>query len=204
MHWNFNTQQMLPGRFLLESAIMAAEPSGCIFRGTSTPYRIRISVPCPCATRLPSISQRDISIRSRAAARTSLNGATIGRSSLLVPFPNWQHNGQKPQGHWFHALQVRLERRFSHGFTTQVVQLSKLMEAVAYLNAADPAPYRTIASVDRPQKLTFSAIQELPFGRGNLCGSASQLTDRVIGGWQVGLSGRSSAAPWPTSATCWL
>ncbi len=192
MHWNFNTQEMLPGRFLLEVG----------YHGSRT-VRLYLSrninsLPDSYLSTLPVRDQTTINYLSASISNplagllpgTSLNGATIGRSSLLVPFPEFGSITIKdPQGYsWFHALQVRLERRFSHGFTTQVgYSFSKLMEAVAYLNAADPFPYRTIASVDRPQKLTFSAIQEMPFGRGKpLWGGASRLTDRVIGGWQVG------------------
>jgi hypothetical protein len=192
MHWNFNTQTMLPGRFLLElgyhgsktirlylsrniNALPDSYLSTSPVRDQTTINYLSASIPNPLAGLLPG---------------TSLNGATISRSSLLVPFPEFGSITLKdPQGYtWFHALQMRLERRFSHGSTAQVgYNFSKLMEAVAYLNAADPAPYRSIATVDRPQKLTFSAIQELPFGRGKaLWGGASRLTHRLIGGWQVG------------------
>jgi hypothetical protein len=45
------------------------------------------------------------------------------------------------------------------------------MEAMQYLNAVDPLPYRSIASFDRPQRLSMSGIWEIPFGKGRKYGS---------------------------------
>jgi hypothetical protein len=121
---------------------------------------------------------------------TSLNGATISRSSLLQPYPEFGSIIiRQPQGYsWYHALQVRLERRFSHGFTTQFgYGFSKLMEAMTFLNAGDALPYRSIATYDHPHQFSFSGIFELPFGHGRrLWSGASRPVDLAIGGWQVG------------------
>jgi len=129
MHWNFNTQEMLPGQFLLEVG----------YHGSRT-VRLYLSrninsLPDSYLSTLPVRDQTTINYLSASISNplagllpgTSLNGATIGRSSLLVPFPEFGSITIKdPQGYsWFHALQVRLERRFSHGFTTQVERLRR-------------------------------------------------------------------------------
>jgi hypothetical protein len=120
---------------------------------------------------------------------TALNGATIARSQLLLPFPQFTGLSVKDyQGYsWYHALRIRLERRFSHGFTAQVgYGFSKLREATAYLNAGDPTPYRTTGVYDRPQQIRFSGIWELPFGQGRrLLSGANRVTNRIVGGWQI-------------------
>ena len=79
---------------------------------------------------------------------TILNGNTITRAALLTPFPQFTSISMTDyQGYSsYNSLQVRLEKRFSAGFTVQgAYTFSKLMEAMTYLNAADPAPSRYIS-----------------------------------------------------------
>ena len=191
MHWGLNMQTMLPAQMLLEVGYQGSR--------TVRLYQSKNlnALPNSYLSTSPVRDQATIDYLSKSIANplagllpgTDLNGKTIARSSLLVPFP--QFSGitfGNPQGYsWYHALQVRLERRFSHGFTTQVAyNYSKLMEAVTYLNAGDALPYRSIGVDDRPQKLTGSGILELPFGRGRrLFGNAGRLSNAMIGGWQV-------------------
>src|SRR5262249_13978993 len=108
---------------------------------------------------------------------TSLNTATIARSQLLAPYPQFTGITMNDyQGYaWYNALQVRVERRFSKGFTTLLgYSFSKNMAAenyysfgsAAYLNPADPTPTRAIAAIDRPHMFAMTALWELPFGKG--------------------------------------
>src|SRR5207244_1553852 len=76
---------------------------------------------------------------------TPLNGPTLARSQLVLPYPEFTAvNVKDYQGYsWYNALQLRLERRFSRGFTAQFgYAYSKLREATTYLNAGDATPYR--------------------------------------------------------------
>ena len=60
---------------------------------------------------------------------------------------------------WFHSLQSRLEKRMSQGFTVQVSYTwSKAMDATAFLNAADPMPYESLADIDRAHRIVGSGI----------------------------------------------
>jgi hypothetical protein len=80
-----------------------------------------------------------------------------------------------------------VEKRYSAGFTVAAsFAYSKLMEAVSYLNPTDPAPYRSIATMDRPIIFTGSGIWELPFGPGKpLLANWGGVAGRIVGGWQV-------------------
>jgi hypothetical protein len=110
---------------------------------------------------------------------------------LLLPFP--QYTGitlTDSQGYqWYHALQVRLERHLSKGLTVQgVYAFSRLMTATTYLNAADPAPYRSLSLYDSPEQIAFSGIYELPIGRGKaLLGNAGRAENYLVGGWALAL-----------------
>jgi len=113
----------------------------------------------------------------------------IAVSDLLRPFPQFGDITQtEPIGYsWYHALQVRAERRMSHGVTANLgYTWSKTMEGTSFLNAGDPMPYRSISAYDRPHRLSFGVIAELPFGKGRLLAShAPKVVDAVIGGWQL-------------------
>jgi hypothetical protein len=120
---------------------------------------------------------------------TALNGATITRSQLLQPFP--QFPGITMQGYqgysWFHSMQARLERRLRSGLTLQgSYTFSKKMEAISYLNAADPVPYESISSIDRPHTFTFTGLYSLPIGRGRAIGTDfGGVANALLGGWEL-------------------
>jgi hypothetical protein len=191
-HWSFNTQSVLPGQFLLEVGYVGSKTvklrtpreidglpnqylSTSLQRDQNTINFLTANIPNPFAGLLPG---------------TSLNGSTIQRQQLLRPYPQFASISMRDyQGYsWYNSLQVRLERRFSRGFTTLVgYSLSKKMDATEYLNPSDPLPYRTISAMDRPHQLSFSAIYELPFGKGRQFASGiNRLGDALIGGWQIG------------------
>jgi hypothetical protein len=138
---------------------------------------------------------------------TNLNGATVQRQQLLKPFPQFtsvMEQGRNDGSSFYHTLQVRLEKRFSHGLQFLVnYGWSKLLEKRSFLNAADPLPEKRVAAEDRPQRLVLSLVQELPFGRGKLlAGGAGPIMNRIIGGWFVNAIGTfQSGAPldWPNA-----
>jgi hypothetical protein len=121
---------------------------------------------------------------------TSFNNATIARSQLLRPFPEFgdiltTNNDGKS---WYHAGQFRLERRMSKGYTLQASYTwSKWLQATEYLNAADPTPTKMISDQDSPHRFSFSAMYQLPFGKGRAYFADSHgLVNAIIGGWQIG------------------
>ncbi len=191
MHWSFNVQTQLPGQILVEVGYLGSKGvklwqtrdidavpnrylSTSPVRDQQTINFLTSNVPNPFAGVLPG---------------TNLNGSTIPRSQLLLPYP--QFTGVTmldQQGYsWYHALQARLERRFSKGITAIAgYTFSKTMEATSYLNPGDPAPYRSISAIDRPQNLSVSGIYELPFGTGKpLLANSGRVGNALIGGWQL-------------------
>jgi hypothetical protein len=120
---------------------------------------------------------------------TSFNDATIPRSQLLRPFP--QFDGFNVQqlntgSLWYNALQVSLSKRYSHGLSfTGVYTFSKNLED-GYLNDQDLAPTRTLTSFDAPHRFAIGPSYELPFGAGRkyLSGSNS-LARKLAEGWQI-------------------
>jgi hypothetical protein len=86
-------------------------------------------------------------------------------------------------------LQVKIEKRLSHGYTVQVGYThSKYMQATEFLNSQDTIPYRTISSMDRPNVFTITGVWEIPYGRGRHFGSkAPAPVNAILGGWQLGM-----------------
>jgi hypothetical protein len=120
---------------------------------------------------------------------TSLNNATISRSQLLLPYPefgtiNTTNNDGKS---WYNSGQFGLQKRFSQGYSLGVsYTYSKWTQATEYLNGADPTPTKMISDLDVTNRLSVSGIYALPFGRGKRFGSnVSGIVDGFIGGWQI-------------------
>jgi hypothetical protein len=116
-------------------------------------------------------------------AGSSFFASTVtNRSQLLRPYP---HFGDLTVGlpagmSWYHAMTLRVERRFSRGFQAQLSYTwSKTMEAAAYLNETDDFPEHVVSNFDRPHHIAITGIYELPFKPGNA------VVRHVLGGWTL-------------------
>ena len=124
-----------------------------------------------------------------AFAGTGRAGAVIPRSALLSPYPQFTsvntyvYTGKA----WYNAMNARVEKRFSHGYTLQATYtFSKFIEATSFLNGADPLPTRVISNQDFPHHVSISGIYELPFGHGkHFLSGANYVCESVVGGWQI-------------------
>jgi hypothetical protein len=122
---------------------------------------------------------------------TSLSGATVSRSQLLEPFP--QFTGvtyNLPIGSSnYNALDLRGERRFASGFSIQgSYTWGKFLQTTEYLNASDPKPTQVISDQDIPQRFALSGIYDIPVGRGRKFGTNMNAVETAVaGGWQIAL-----------------
>jgi hypothetical protein len=121
---------------------------------------------------------------------TSFNNATIARSQLLRPFPEFgdvltSNNDGKS---WYNSGQFSLQKRFSKGYTVSASYTwSKWLQATEYLNSGDAKPTKMIADQDSTNRFALSALYELPFGKNKLFfGKSNWVTNAVFGGWQIG------------------
>jgi hypothetical protein len=121
---------------------------------------------------------------------TTLNGSTIARSQLLMPYPQYTglsaetYNGTNR----YDSGQFKLERRFSEGFTVAAnYTRSRLWMRSTLLNPTDTAPISQLSGDDRPNRFTLSGMWGLPFGKGRHWGNHwGSWVDRAFGGWQLG------------------
>lgn len=187
--WSLGVQRILPGQFVAEASYVANRGTRLganrQFNATPAQYLSRSPV-----RDQPTIDFLSASFPNPFRGLDPIYGANISRAALLRPYP---HFGdivtEEPVGYsWYHSMQVQGEKRFAQGYTLQWgYTYSKLMEATEFLNPTDPLPYESIGALDRPHRLTASAIWEIPLGRGRrFGGSWPAAANFVLGGWQLG------------------
>ncbi|HKX32002.1 MAG TPA: carboxypeptidase-like regulatory domain-containing protein [Blastocatellia bacterium] len=150
---------------------------------------------------------------------SSLGDPTIARAQLLRPYPRfttvslYRNNVGNTS---YHALQAKLEKRFSRGLTFlicytrskliddagSVFDASILTGPVANFPVADSfnrALEKDVSTGDIPNVFVSSFTYELPFGKGQRFKLAG-LTDKLLGGWSInGTVLLQSGLPFPVT-----
>jgi hypothetical protein len=197
--WSFGLQQELPGQFLVEATYVGNRGTriGINRQLDNTPAQYLSTSPTRDTQAINFLSQ---SFPNPFFGTNPIYTANISRANLLRPWPQFTGvSVEEPIGYsWYHALQMRVEKRFSHDYTLQVSYTwSKAMQATEFLNATDTVPYRSISDLDRTHHLVITGIWDLPFGRGKRFGShMAKPVDFIAGGWQLnGVVQRQSGPP---------
>jgi hypothetical protein len=121
----------------------------------------------------------------------SLGGKTIAQSQLLRPYPQFQgvtRNAPAFGNNIYHSVQMKLEKRMSHGVTALVAytiakNISDLTNPQSNYNRRAE---RALSDWDVPQRLTITAAWDLPFGQKRHFGTnMSRALDLVVGGWTL-------------------
>jgi hypothetical protein len=192
--WQVSLQRELPGRFVADVAYVGNYGSHILtsrnLNATPNQYlstsgardQARIdylgaNIPNPFFNLLPT------------TGIAALRGNNIVRERLLRPYPQFDAvNTTTNEGKsWYNALQLSLQRRFASGYTIATsYTYSKFEEAIDFLNAGDPEPWRGVSTADTPHRLTVNGIWELPFGEGRRFGAeAPPALSVLISGWQM-------------------
>jgi carboxypeptidase family protein len=186
--WSLGIQRELPHEFLVEVTYTGNRGTRIpVFRNyNNTPAQYLSTLPVRDEDRNRFLIQ---SFKNPFSGLDPIFGANISRANLLKPYPEFNDiMVEESIGYsWYHALQSRVEKRFSKGFTFQLGwSWSKLMEAVEFLNATDPMPYESIGLYDRPHRITASGIWELPIGKGKRFGNnLPAIANFIAGNWQI-------------------
>ena len=124
--------------------------------------------------------------------------ANVQRRVLLYPYPQFNsiaENNMSVGSAWYNSLQLRIERRFKDGIYGLVTYSnSKNMTMISFLNNQDTRLSRELASYDIPQRLVFTGILDLPFGR-NRKWLNHGLASKVVGGWRLSANGTAQSGP---------
>jgi hypothetical protein len=144
-----------------------------------------------------------------------LAGPTIPLSQALRPYPQFlsvESANATYGASTYHAMFLRVERRFSKGFSVLAsYTLSKLIDDVQPSPFGFPGDFfatdnlqdmnnrrneRALASFDTPHTLVLSYIYELPFGPGKALLNRGGVSGKIFGGWQInGITEFQSGSP---------
>lgn len=115
----------------------------------------------------------------------------ISRYDLSRPYPQFQ-NDLNQQGvnfnrFWYNSVQLSYNLRFQSGLTLNTNYFfSKNVERNGFADPFARTPNQGPAQIDRPHAMKFSAVYELPFGRGQkYLAGANGFVNRLINGWQA-------------------
>ncbi|MEB2361852.1 MAG: TonB-dependent receptor [Bryobacteraceae bacterium] len=191
--WQLGVQRELPQRVLMEVAYLGN------YGDSLELTRDLRALPTEYLSRSPFRDNAHINYMTQQVPNpfypllpgTGLSGQNVSRSYLLAGPQYSQFTGLTSTSYegysWYHAMQVRTERRFAAGWSVNAAYTwSKSMEAIGQLNGyLSPLEY-AISTQDRPHRFVISGLWELPFGRGKrLLNAAPTVVDKVVGGWQV-------------------
>lgn len=131
-------------------------------------------------------------------ARGTFANATLNAGQLLRPFPQFtdvQYNTVSAGQMKYDALQTKVERRFSNGFSflgsyTWAKNIGNVGErywrSTGIQNQYNNRVERSLSPIDVPHRLTAAFLYDLPFGRGKRFGSSMPgFANLLAGGWQV-------------------
>jgi hypothetical protein len=193
--WNLDIQRELPGAFLFDVAYAG-------MKGTRLPIDIQLNQLPASALALGSQLLQQVPNPFYGLVTVGpLSQPTIARAQLLRPFPQFGsinvravHQGTSS----YHSLQVKVDRRFSHGFSVLgAYTWSKLLTNVGSrlaINFANPGiqdsdnlrAERAPGNVDVPHRVVISYNWELPFGSGRAwLGNSHGIAGWLARGWQI-------------------
>ena len=143
---------------------------------------------------LASLQQSAPALYRYLSTQSTFTGSTIRKNQLLRPFPVYSSfTGLRPGvdirkgygGTWYHDIELEVEKRFSHGLQTSLsYAYSSSATQDVYLNEFDTAPSWEANSSIRPNRVVWSAIYELPFGKDRRWLQSHPLR-HVAGNWQL-------------------
>jgi hypothetical protein len=141
-------------------------------------------------------------IKLRRLSSYNLPVPRAGNPNDNRPFPKFNgafQNMYAASHSNYHALQARLQHRFSHGFTLlSSYAYSRSIDNGSGVRTTDGDPLtpmdpnnslwrdRGLSAFHFKHRLTNSFLYELPFGHGRRMDITNPVANAILGGWQVG------------------
>jgi hypothetical protein len=154
----------------------------------ATDNAMKATVPNPFLAALPAIQASNPALYNYLSNVGMFTGTTLAVQQLLRAYPNagfgLSENGGFRAKDVDNEIRVIYRKRWSHGFQSQV-QYAHMWGRQQWLpNQFDPEPAWQLNSNIRPNRLVWSNVVELPFGKGHQWlqkGPAAY----IVGGWQI-------------------
>jgi hypothetical protein len=198
LRYTLNLQRELPGQWLLEVGYAGSRGWDLTTGGGGQAGEIDLnSIPAQYLSTSPVRDQTTIDFLAQLVSNpfanlipgTGFNGATIARSQLLRPYPQFGNvrTFDDDGTSRYNSAQAKIEKRFTRGYTVLAAYTwSKFTERVFKLNPSDAAYENRLSEFDVPHRVALSGIWEMPFGNGRRwANGASGVTNALIGGWSL-------------------
>ncbi len=140
------------------------------------------------------------------AGTNHFTDTTLSRAQLAQPYPHfgaltevYRNDGRI----WYNSLQLTYESRLRAGLNISATYtLSKMVEENGFNDVQNNILSRGLSEIDRPHRVVFGGVYELPFGKGKpFLAGGHGLWNRLIGGWQTSaLFIWQSGQPWALPA----
>jgi len=197
-HWNFSLQRQLVADMAIDIAY-AGSKGAHLWQNLQ--YNQLPDQYLPLKTDLQRVVPNPF--RGIIPATQALGGATTTQGQLLRPYPHFtgiSTIGSTSGSSTYHALEIRAEKRFSHGVNSLAsytwakqiddgapgARIAWIGDVPNFQNNNDRRSERSVNSQLAAQRLSIAAGWELPFGRGKpLASGVSPLAGRFVGGWQI-------------------
>jgi hypothetical protein len=196
LRWNFGIQRQLPGKLVMEVLYIGNHAVHLFVTDTNLNY-----IPAQYLSTSPLRDNTTIGLLSGSVPNpfrgllpnsTSLNGSTVALSQLLTPFPQFPTGSgvdlqdSNAGESYFHSLNVRLQKRLTHGMTLiNNFMYSSMIERVKYLNDSDPVPEKRVSGDSRPLRESLAMTYQLPIGAGRRMHPASRIVNALVGDWSL-------------------
>jgi Carboxypeptidase regulatory-like domain/TonB dependent receptor-like, beta-barrel len=201
MRYLVEVQRELPGAWLLEVGYAGSRGYNLTTGGGGRGGEIDLNaIPAQYLSTSPARDQPNIDFLATLVPNpfsgllpTGFNAATVARSQLLRPFPQFGNvrTFDDDGSSQYNSAQMKLEKRFTRGYSViGSYTYSRYTERVFKLNPTDTSYEKRLSDQDVPHRVTLSALYELPFGKGKKWGTeAGGFTNALIGGWNVNAIG---------------
>ena len=204
--WSFGLQRKLPGNFLVDANYIGKAGHHLYFGGAGGLNYLGSQIEHYNSDQITALNTPVPNPFFGVIDPTSSIGQsqTVNASQLQLPFPQFGgFGGDSPP--WansiYNALQIRAEKRFSHGLQALVTYTwSKSLDNASTTDGGttwlggitslqDPNNRRlerSFSTFDIPRVLQLSYVYELPIGRNKLVGgNMHPVLNAIVGGWQT-------------------
>jgi len=192
--WNFDIQRELPGSILLDAGYVGT-------RGLKLPISLTLNqLPDADLSLNDGLRQQALNPFYGQISVGTLASKTVSQAQLLRPYPHFLDvTSQNASAAYstYHALQVKVEKRYAKGLTLLTsYTYSKMMD----LNTGDWSGETlggggiqdsnnrradwSVSSLDQTHRLSVNAVYQLPFFR-----TQHGFISRIFGGWEAGMIG---------------
>jgi hypothetical protein len=154
----------------------------------ATDNAMKATVPNPFLSALPAIQSSNPALYNYLSNVGNFTATTLQVQQLLRAYPNaafgLSENGGFRAKDVDNEIRVIYQKRWSHGFQSQV-QYAHMWGRQQWLaNQFDPSPEWQLNSNIRPDRLVWSNVVELPFGKNHQWLRQGPLS-YIVGGWQM-------------------